>query len=363
MELFKRITDLLTPPPAPKATKPRAVPLVDPGPDLATCIRPHLRQLASAETLSDPEARESLAELKQLAIKKGLYVTAFEVKNQLDLLPRVNDKGAPYQRSRGYVLAADFFLGHVRQEIEGMKNQTRAVGPNVFRGYCNEMVGCLLHGENPRRAVEIPVLVIEELLSSAVDYSDRGSVFVELAGQAAASALELARDNLNLQLGRTGSRFSSSPFGSDSGARREGDSSRLEESSVRYLADLQSKLSEVRGAIEKVLPLSAGTNRMGFLQTLLRASEPAGFVPFTATLCERVGLLLEGAKSDESMQYLDSAGERFEAQGDNERDLRLTKLAAARYRKAVELYQRANASQHAENAQAKLAELTAPKLQ
>ncbi|MBI5094640.1 MAG: hypothetical protein HZB26_19670 [Candidatus Hydrogenedentes bacterium] len=361
MELFKRITDLLTPPPAPKAAKPRAVPLVDPGPDLATCIRPHLRQLASAESLSDPEARESLAELKQLAIKKGLYVTAFEVKNQLDLLPRMNDKGAPYQRSRGYVLAADFFLGHVRQQIEGMKNQTRAVGPNVFRGYCNEMVGCLLHGENPRRAVEIPVLVIEELLSSAVDYSDRGNVFVELAGQAIASSLELARDNLNLQLGRAGSRFSSNPFGSDPGSR--GDSSRLDESSVRYLADLQRKLGEVRDAIEKCLPLSPGTNRMGFLQTVLRASEPAGLVPFTAVLCERIGLLLEGAKSDEAMQYFDSAGERFEAQGDDERDLRLTKLAAARYRKAVELYQRANASQHAANAQAKLAELTAPKLQ
>lgn len=359
MEIFKRISDLLTPPPVTKAPKPPLIPPIDPGQDLAASIRPHVRKLCSAETLGDPNAKECLAELKQIAVKRGLYLTAFEVKNQLDMLPRANEDGEIYHKSRGYVLAADFFLGHVRQEIEGVKNQSRAVGPNVFRGYCDEMVGCLLQGENARRAVEIPVLVIEELLAAAVDYSGRGDVFLELAGRAVASAVELIRDSLTQQLGRPASKFSSDSGNTDTAQRRQRSGAGLDESAARYLADLQNRITGIHAAFTKCQSLNTSSNRANFLLALFKASESVGCAPLAAVIGERIGLLLEPAKSDEAMKHLESAGERYESQGDFERGLLLTKLAGLRYRKAFELYQRANAQQHAASAQSKLAELTA----
>jgi hypothetical protein len=96
------------------------------------------------------------------------------------------------------------------------------------------------------------------------------------------------------------------------------------------------------------------------LLTLLKACEPVNCAPYSAVLCERIGMQLEQTKSDEAMRYLESAGERYESQGDLESRLLLVKLAGLRYRKSFELYQRANAQQHAASAQAKLAELTAP---
>jgi len=362
MEIFKKISDLLTPPPVPKAPKAPLIPPTDPGQDLAASIRPHLRSLCSADSLNDPVVKECLAELKQVAMRRGLYLTAFEVKNQLDMLTRTNEEKQVYQKSRGYVLAADFFLGHVRQEIEGVKTRSRNVGPNVFRGYCDEMVGCLLQGENARRAVEIPVLVIEELLATAVDASDRGELFLELAGRAVASAAELIKDSLAQQLGRSTSKFSSDSGITDTSQRRQRGGAGLDESAARYLTDLQAKTTAIHAAFRQCQAQNPDATGPAFLLNLQRATESLGCAPFSAILQERLGAQLEQTRADDAMKYLEQAGERYESQGDRERGLSLVKLAGLRYRKAHELYQRANAQQHAASAQAKLSELTAPKL-
>lgn len=199
MTIFRKLTRLLTPSPFRKTTD-SAEPLWTPDePQLSSVLKPLLKQLVTATSLEEPVAQEALSTIKQIAVRKGLYVTAFEMKARLDTMPMIDEAGTFLHKQRGYLLAADFILGHIHRELEAMPVKALPIGPNIFKGYCSEMVASLLQSDNVKRGIEIPVLLIDELFSKTLDDAERSQAYLLLAGQALASALEPNRHRVQLR--------------------------------------------------------------------------------------------------------------------------------------------------------------------
>lgn len=366
MELLKKITRLLTPPPFRKEPEPEAVLWTEEeGHDLAFEVKPMLRRFVTAPTLDDPATKEALREIKQLALKRGLYATAFEIKVQLDMMPRMDSQGKPHHKPRGYVLAADFFLGSIRRELTAAKAQAKPIGPNVFKGYCNELTYCLFQGENVRRGIEVPVLIVDELLATAVELPAEGVAYVELAAEAAESTLALARERMELQVtGRIQSK-----------ARKEtpvpqptGPHSFIDDPVVQYVEELARKLRDAHSRFleaqaerqTKGLPAFAALNRAAYLEALLRISEGAQLTTFLALVQEQLGALIQPTDARRSQELLVRAAEHYDAQGDQELRLALTKLSRWRYEKAAGLFSRVGDAQRVAQVNAKLTLLSAP---
>ena len=367
--MFKRLTRLLTPAPFRRTPKPFHVPPSEKEPDhLASVLRPLVERLVTAPTLEDPGAQQSLSEIKQLASGRGPYVTAYEIKNRLDTMPKLDAEGRPYQKPWGYVLAADFFLGHIRKEIAGIGTSPHAVGPHVFKGYCGEMIGCLLDGENVRRGVEVPVLVIDELFAHAIDSFEQSAVYLELAVQAAEATLEQTTQ-------RRAHQTTPPPTKKDHTAEAaptpppSAPLSRIDNAVVKYIESINARVGQIHeGLHEYVVSLQSRgksvqapsdnvAEQVEHLHGILRIASAAGYLAFCAMVQERIGLALQGVQSGKGIESFRDAGENYEAQGDQERELLLTKLSASRYEKARDQFVRVDDQQRLARVQAKMADI------
>ncbi|MBI4559651.1 MAG: hypothetical protein HY706_18845 [Candidatus Hydrogenedentes bacterium] len=364
MEFLKRFTELLTPPPFRKTPKPEPASWYDSGPDFAAQIKPLLKALATYPSLEIPSAKDTLAEFKRLAMEKGLYLTAYEIKTQLDSMPRLDRDGAFYHKHRGYVLAADFFLGHIRREIAAVKAKSQPMGRNIFKGYCTEMVGCLLRGENPRRAIEIPVLVLDELLAAAVDSPNKGDLVLDLALQALAGTDELISQFVEQQFAEA---IKSTPPGSrhlGNTPQPRSSSAALGEAVVRYLDDLQEKVAKLvpgfaqwNGLAQSPECPPSAQAMLERLFALLEVADVAGYLAFSALVRERIGLWLQQDPAGKGRGFLAKAGELIEEQADQDAALYFHKLSGVRYKRAHDIFARLGNMERAEKVRAKMAAL------
>lgn len=361
-QMFKKLTEFLTPPPFRRTPKPQPVPPSVEDTSLSSSLKPVLKQLLTAPTVQEPAARESLAEMKQLACEKGLYVTAFEIRDRLSMMPRADAEGKRYHKERGYVLAGDFIWSHIRSEIAAIENSADPVGPNIFRGYCSEMVECLLQGENVRRGVEIPVLVIDSLLSEAVARHGKSAVYLGLAVQALKATVELAQQRFGKQKTRLRHKPEANPEDDPVTPRPDTPHSVIDEAVLAYAERLEQQLEQIRHEFSRFDEESSGPvpKSLERLQRVLSIADGAEYLPFSALIKEEMGQLLEPSQPEDASRFFASAGERNDSQGDEERRLFFTKLSATRYKKAREQFLRAGDQERAAQVQSKIDGTTPP---
>jgi hypothetical protein len=355
--VFKKLAQLITPAPK-RAPVSEFVPPAAPALDLSAQLKPLLKALTSAPNLEDPAAQEAISQLKHLGLKSGLYVTAFEIRMQMDLMPRVDHDGTNYQKERGYVLAGDFFFAHIARELQAVRAKSQPIGPNIFKGYCDEMVECLIRSGHARRAIEIPVLIIDELLASAVDYADRCEVFLELAQQAVLSMLTIITHYAGLHKADTPVRVAP---GAPTPIPR-GFASSFNDITLGHAQELQRRLAEIRAKASQMPALATAQNAapgsfrnpLERDQALLTIANAAQYLPLCGIVKERIANILAPTQLDKATTFLRSAGDSYEKQGDIEFELHFTKLPSKRYQKAQELYTKAGDTQRAARVQAKL---------
>ena len=357
--MFDRLKALITPPPSKKE---RPAPPFTPPPDPSSKLRPLLDRLVAADSLTGPVAQEAFQELKQLALRNGLYVTAFSIKNRLDAMSRIGPDGTPIHKSQGYLLAADFIFGHVKREVAGLKDNPQAVGPNAFREYCNEMIVCLLNGENVRRAVEIPVLLIDDLLVNAINIPGRAMTYLGLVVQAAQAITELTT-----QWRHHGKSRKERPSGQEP-PENPVELLTIDEPLVQYVRVFERQLDAIAAGFSQVLaarPVPGGPNPAivatpETLAGLVRAAYASGYAPLMAELNGHPALNTGAALGDEAAARFRQAAEWWEQQGDAERGLFLTKLCAVRYQKARDHYLRSGDQAGVARVQAKMAQGAPP---
>lgn len=275
------------------------------------------------------------------------------------MMPRCDAEGRRYHKERGYVLAGDFIWSHIQSQIAAIENTAEPVGPNIFRGYCSEMIDCLLQGENVRRGIEIPVLVVDGLLSKAVEHLEKSGEYWGLAVQASKATLELAQQRLEKQ--RTKRKSEAQPEGDSPTPRPETPFSMIDERALAYVERLEQQLEHMGREFSRFDKESSGpVPKLERLQRVLRIADDAEYLPFSALVKEKMGLLLEPSQPEDAARFFVSAGERYESQGDEERGLSFTKLSATRYKKAREQFLRAGDQERAAQVQTKHEGTTPP---
>ncbi len=364
--MFRKIAGFITPPPATPESAPRPAPRPFVPPrnsefDLVAALKPPLFKLLSAPAVDHPDAQESLVRIKEIARQRGLYVTAFELRTQLDTMPKADATGKLYEKARGYVLSGDFFLAHMRRELEGFRQGSISIGPNVFRGYSDEVVECLARGINVRRAVEMPVTVLDDLLALAADAFERAPLCLELATQIVESMVFHITRHFEHggPPGSTripGSTPPPSPF------------THFDAPVVRYLQGVEASLQRIRKECIELLNrfqerggaaavrAAGDAGRVEVAQTVLAVAEGAQYAPFAGWMKQRVASL-RAPSEPEAARALYAAGARdYESQGDRELVLVFNKLAPLRYRMSAELYALAGDAESIRRTQAKAAQ-------
>ncbi|MBX7256378.1 MAG: hypothetical protein K1Y02_08440 [Candidatus Hydrogenedentes bacterium] len=376
MELFKRITDLMTPPPSKpaefvKTSPPRpANPLVEDQGLTTAPLGEQVKKLVALQSVDDPQVPEILEEIKKIAVSGGLYVTASKIRIQLDSMPRVDPaKGTINWKDRGYVFAADLIYQHILRELRAMEAEQHAIGPNIFAGYFNELVACLLQGKNVRRAIELPVIIIESVIESAFYSQENRAAYLEMAEQGIHSVLTQATSKYEVDAReqakrRTESRKTETPTPSETSPVHY-----LTVGTVTYVKDLEeafarfrqgfgayARTSVPRAALSKQ-PFDAvlAQQQLEYLAGVLKAAEVAAFANAAALVTEHIAQLYRPSNAAAHRELAIRAAERYDALGDKERALLFMKLCERRYTKAADLYAAASEADKANTVRQKIA--------
>lgn len=350
MDLFKRITELLTPPPQISKTTPPSgsngvtseettVPTASLG--------QKVKALVSAPALEHPQATEAIADLKLMGASSGLYVVASKMRYQLDAMPRIAPDGSVNWKDRAYVLAADFIYQHISRDIRTMESAGRPIGPNIFRSYCNELVACLLYGKNARRAIEIPVFIIEDLLHLAVASAVRRDRYLELADVTVSSTVTQTMAKLETDQRDRNRRRQEEKRGENPSTPPTDPASQLDPDSVLYAKRLQDQINQIRRELTTIPAVSVprgnaepeeAASFAEYLQTMMAIAERASYAVFSAYLQIHLGTLLSVSNPQEMTNRYRQAAEMLKAIAVDERALHFSKLSSRRLARAAELY-------------------------
>lgn len=354
MGLFKRISDLITPPPSQSDVVQRNTPPPSEGEqEAANRLGSEVRKLITADDMNSPEALLAITELKHIGSTIGLYIAASKMRFLLDAMPRVD--GQIHHKDRGYVLAADFIYQHMTREIHGIESEGHEVGPNIFRSYCNELVACLVSGKNVRRAIEIPMLLVDSLLERALGSADHRDLYLSLVAQALDSCYTQSfakyEADLRERARRRQDRKTDSGFASNHGI--EDPSHMLDASTVEFLKEMCDRISEFMKLFSQCsaapapyhgpVPPDAPTaqRNLVFLQSVSPMAEKTGYYGLIAIVSQRIAAALSMAQPERQSEFWLRCGMANELQADRENKHLLFKLSKRRYKLAQEAYLKA----------------------
>ncbi|MCC6490737.1 MAG: hypothetical protein IT364_24840 [Candidatus Hydrogenedentes bacterium] len=363
MDFLKRISDLMTQPPGTESTTQSNglldAPPTQPEPSSAT-LGQLVKTLVAAPDLEHASAVKAIAELKAIANQSGLYVVASKMRYQLDAMPRADTNGIVNWKDRAYVLAADFIYQHIMREIRAIGAEDRPASPNIFRGYCNELVACLLYGRNVRRAIEMPIMIVEDLVHTAIDSGRNRDALIELADVLLQATVTQSltkfetdqRDRIRRrQEAKRGDNPSTPP--SDAGSVLSADC-------VAYAQRLQAAVDALRKncaalpAVPPPAPQAEVSERAKFaqyIQQLAGLADRIGYTTCSATLRIRLGAIIESSDPPRTAALYRHAAAQLETLGNVERALLFNKLGARRFRLAAEVYARVGEPQKAASLQ------------
>jgi hypothetical protein len=358
---WRRLTQMMTPPPFRRTPPPsKARDFRPQESSLSSQLSDPLRRLLAAPSISHPDVAPALLAIKNLAASKGPYVIALEIRSRLEATSWSYEDGSPCHKQRGYVLVADFIHVHIRRELAALKSGSGILGPNIFRTYCNELVDSLLRGDRPHRAVEIPVLLIDDVVAEAFDDPRRASKLMNLALQAVESMIE------NHQ--RQHQTEPSSEPNTPRPASGKNPTSSSRNSSIRmrnqtlmtYLENLESALRAAAlvcvsvDAMDDESSAFDESRRFRFWQELLNRTSDGEYFALTAALQERLGNRIADANPLEAKQQWGEAGQAYERQGDLEQKLEFKKLSFRRFERAAHLFHNAGARARASAVETKM---------
>ncbi|MDZ4860321.1 MAG: hypothetical protein SGI88_15190 [Candidatus Hydrogenedentes bacterium] len=361
MGFFRRISDLITPPPSQSEATQRYTPPPGEGDSEASArLWPQLVKLISADELNSPESTLAITELKHIASVIGLYIAASKMRFMLDAKQR--EEGRVLHKDRGYVLAADFIYQHVNKELQGLEAEGHGIGPNVFRSYCNELVACLVSGKNVRRAVEIPMLLVDNLLERslmAIEHRDTYlSLIVQALESAHAQAIAKYESDQRERARRRQERKAESGSGSSSTAI-EDPSHVLDGDTVEYIKEMGDRINVFIAAYShctavpmpyagSVPPDPAIAQRnLAFLQQVAPMAESAGYYGLIAIVAQRIASALSITSPDRQAEFWARCAMANELQADRENSILLFKLGKRRYKLAQDAYMKAGDMQRA----------------
>lgn len=354
MGFFRRISDLITPPPSQVDSSRHETPVPsDPEVEAGGRLVPELQKLILAEDMNSPEAVLAIAELKRIGATIGLYVAAAKMRFFLDAK---RADGQAMHKDRGYVLAADFIFQHVTRELQGIEAEGREIGPNVFRSYCNELVACLVSGKNVRRAIEVPMLLIDTLLERALTSPERRDAYLSLVLQAIDSAYAQAlakyeADQRERARRRQERRTESGAKSGNSGI--EDPAHTFDGTTVEYMKEMGERIGEFVKSyglctaapvphVGLVPPDAAVAQRcLAFLQQVAPLAEKAGYYGLIALVSQRIAGALSLTAPDKQAEFWLRSAMANEMQADREAALLLFKLSRRRYKAAQEAYLKA----------------------
>ena len=324
----------------------------EPDSELAARLLPELQKLIFADDMNSPEAALAIAELKRIGSVTGLYVAAAKMRFFLDAK---RTEGQVIHKDRGYVLAADFIFQHVNRELNGIDVEGRDIGPNVFRSYCNELVACLVSGKNVRRAVEIPMLLIDMLLERALNATEHRGTYLSLITQAVESAYTqvLAKYEADQRERARRRQERKTEGGNSSITSVEDPSHTFDANTVEYMKEMGERIGEFVKAFGNstavpvpytgaIPPNPAVAQRaLAFLQQVSAMSEKAGYYGLIALVSQRVAAALSVVQPERQAEFWAHAAMANELQADREATLLLFKLSKRRYKAAQEAYLKA----------------------
>lgn len=340
MSRIKRLTEIMTPAPfRSKPTLPADTTGVE-NRDLTPVVKPLLKNLVTAESASDAQAKIALSEIKEFVRFRDAYAVAMAIKVPLQSMPRVDDAGMVYHKSRAYLLAADLFLVHIQREFKGMRKAGRCLGLNIFRSYCTEIVECLMETDDLARAVEVPVMLADELLREASDWQGHGGDCMRLAQETLRSARHQIREKHEQMQRISRKRLTPVP----------GDEEQFSiMNALDYVETIENALADPQA--EELCHFSEAAADQSLsqpwerLHTLLGSPSLKVYRPWMAIVKERIAALTGETASRSAQEFLESAAKDYETQGDHEKDLHLLRLCRRRYQKARDLYRRTGAAQ------------------
>ncbi len=353
MGFFRRISDLITPPPSQSDIQQRNTPPPSEGDvEAAARLWPELSKLISADELGSPEATLAITDLKHIASIIGLYIAASKMRFMLDNKQR--EEGKVIHKDRGYVLAADFIFQHVTKELQGIETEGREIGPNVFRSYCNELVACLVSGKNVRRAVEVPMLLVDNLLERALTSTEYRDTYLSLIAQAldSAHAQAIAKYESD-QRERARRRQERKAEGGGASTSIEDPAHVFDANTVEYIKEMSDRINGFLTAFSQctavAVPFSGpippdvpiAQRNLTFLQQVAPMAEAAGYYGLIAHVCARIAAALSVTAPDRQAEFWVRSGMAHELQGDRENGLLFFKLSKRRYQLAKDAYMKA----------------------
>lgn len=368
MNQMRNLTEAMTPGPPTKNGLPpepsgdRSAP--EPPAVTATDVRPYLRTLLSADTVSDPVSREAEANIKRLADVLGPYLTAATVRAYVNNLSHSDDAGKKHRKPRGFELVGELYFLHLKEEINSIENEKESLGPKIFKTYCDELFSCFLIGEHVRKGVGYSVMLMEILFDKAVTAPDQESLYFALADNSIQSAIELSKNKFEKDTldARRATREHRKGIGPEPDAKTPHEV--IDQKLLDYLVDLGSRYKSVRDGFRRTR-LSENTpdsgsgarNYFASLHELLRDTDEQGYIGLIAMMQQKLGVYLLDSGEETGKEFIRSAAQNYEGLADEERDLHLVRIAAEHYRKAHESYSFVRESGRAEAVNGKLTRL------
>lgn len=307
-------------------------------------LQPLIRSLLEAPSLESAEAQKVITELRSISTKAGTFLTASEIQRCLYGFRFKADDGEELDGARAYELAAKLHWEHLHRQIEEIETESRPLGPTVFATFLEEMVECLIRGDDARRAVEIPVVLADGLLEKTLNPSLRTLDYVVLAERAIGVSLDCCVDWIEKH------RPDPEDDDNDESEEREPEKGPITADLIAYLREMESafkrvgqELSELLAPIESsalIAECDAATRvarLRDYHQVLERIGDQAGHVPFHAMVLECMSRTVQNEDAERAKTLALKAADLFEAQAEAEGRLELNFLQHRRENRAKTL--------------------------
>jgi len=308
-------------------------------------LQPLIRTLLEESSLESEKAQKVIAQLRSLSTKAGAFLTASEIQRCLHGFNFSTLDGEVHSGARAYELAAKLHWEHLQRQIEAIEAESRPMGPTVFATFVEEMVECLIRGDDARRAVELPIVLADALLEKTLDPSLHTLDYVVLAERAIGVSLDCCNDWI--------ANHQPDPE-EDNGAESEEldtESGALTRELITFLRELEATLKRVGEELSELLtPIESSplvvecdaATRAGrlwdYYQVLERIGNQAGYAPFQAMVLECISRSLRDVDAERAKTYALKAADLFDAQAEIEEGLGLTFLQRRREKRSKALH-------------------------
>ena len=312
-------------------------------------LQPLIRRLLEEPSLETAEAHKVITELRAVTTRAGHFLTASEIQRCLSGFNFEDGDGGQLDGARAYEFAAKLHWEHLHRQIEAIESESRRMGPTVFATFLEEMVACLIRGDDAHRAVEIPVVLAEELLQRILEPSRHILDYMALAERAIGVSLDCFGGWIAKNAPKTGAAADEEDDQAEP-EELEAESGPLAREVMAYLREIEAafqrvglELNELLAPIESSALVSECDEKTkaarlrDYHNVLRRIGSQAGHAPIHAMVLEGMSLVAQADKPEEAKALALEAADLYDAQAEKEERLELPLLQDRREKHAKSL--------------------------